>query len=249
MSCKHYKRGATIVAPCCDKVYACRFCHNDDEMHEIDRRAIKEMICLTCSFRQPIAQYCSRPGCLIKIARYYCDICKFLDDSPTKNIYHCVPCGICRVRGENEDYFHCDKCNICMSLSLKDSHPCTERALESNCPVCSEWMQESTTPCVRLPCKHFMHYTCLEEYARNSSNYICPICSRSIISVEHRRILSTQIDDFIEVNPTPPEYKDWKVEILCNDCLEKADVAFQITKYYKCTKCMNYNTTVVGEKR
>jgi RING finger/CHY zinc finger protein 1 len=67
--------------------------------------------------------------------------------------------------------------------------------------------------------------------------------------MEHRRLLSVQIDHFLEANPTPPEYKDWKVEILCNDCLEKTDVEFQITKYHKCPKCMNYNTTVVGEKR
>ncbi|CAG8540255.1 6474_t:CDS:2 [Racocetra fulgida] len=32
----------------------------------------------------------------VKLARYYCDKCKFWDDHPLRDIYHCDHCGICR---------------------------------------------------------------------------------------------------------------------------------------------------------
>jgi hypothetical protein len=30
--CSHYRRRCKLVAPCCDKAYWCRHCHNDSEM-------------------------------------------------------------------------------------------------------------------------------------------------------------------------------------------------------------------------
>jgi hypothetical protein len=34
--------------------------------------------------------------------------CRLWDDSPTKSIYHCADCGVCRVgKGLGKDFFHC----------------------------------------------------------------------------------------------------------------------------------------------
>ena len=55
-------------------------------------------------------------------------------------------CGICRIgKGLGIDYFHCKKCNVCMAISLKGRHKCIERNLESDCPICGEYMFTSTT--------------------------------------------------------------------------------------------------------
>ena len=41
VGCEHYVRRCLLVAPCCDKAYVCRHCHNDAEAHEMDRHAVK----------------------------------------------------------------------------------------------------------------------------------------------------------------------------------------------------------------
>jgi C4-type Zn-finger protein len=82
----------------------------------------------------------------------------------------------------------------------RDSHKCMERALESNCPVCSEWMHSSTLPCTRLRCGHFMHESCLNDYVRNSHNYNCPVCSRSILADSQRSSISRSIEAFVRRN-------------------------------------------------
>lgn len=43
-----------VQSPCCGKVYKCRVCHDEQEFHKIDRFKVKEVICRTCSTRQPV---------------------------------------------------------------------------------------------------------------------------------------------------------------------------------------------------
>ena len=56
MSCVHYERKCNIVAPCCNRVFGCRVCH--DEMTPfpghgpMDRFKIKEVVCKDCNTRQ-----------------------------------------------------------------------------------------------------------------------------------------------------------------------------------------------------
>ena len=57
--CKHYKRKARLVAPCCNKVYPCRFCHDEVETHELDRKTVNEVVCIACGHRQGILQTCT----------------------------------------------------------------------------------------------------------------------------------------------------------------------------------------------
>ena len=40
----------------------------------------------------------------------------------------------------------------------------------------------------------------------------------------------------------PEEYKDTKMLVICNDCLEMSEVPFHILGG-KCTECRSYNTT------
>ena len=43
-----------LQAPCCDKVYTCRFCHDDGEDHEIDRHKVIRLECLNCRKQQQV---------------------------------------------------------------------------------------------------------------------------------------------------------------------------------------------------
>ena len=65
--CVHYRRKARLVAPCCNKVYACRFCHDDVENHELDRKTVREVVCIACGHRQGITQSCT--NCDIVLAK------------------------------------------------------------------------------------------------------------------------------------------------------------------------------------
>ena len=53
--------GLSVQAPCCGKVYTCRFCHNEEEEHELDRKKVSEVVCMMCERRQVVGGSCS--GC------------------------------------------------------------------------------------------------------------------------------------------------------------------------------------------
>ena len=94
---------------------------------------------MVCQKVQPVGQECI--DCHAIMARYYCPDCKLWDNDPNKSIFHCHDCGICRVgKGLGKDFFHCKKCNICLAMSMKGNHKCIERNLESDCPICGEFM-------------------------------------------------------------------------------------------------------------
>ena len=51
------------------------------------------------------------------------------------------------------------KCNACVSLQ-HGKHECSERGMDSECPVCKEFLADSETPVKELPCGHLMHAGC-----------------------------------------------------------------------------------------
>lgn len=79
-----------------------------------------------------------------------------------REIYHCPFCNLCRVgKGLGRDYFHCMTCNACMSMQLT-VHKCREKGMESDCPICHDFLFTSNTPVKALPCGHFMHSDCFK---------------------------------------------------------------------------------------
>lgn len=160
--CTHYKRNCAIVAPCCQKVFNCRFCHDQASDHEINRYEIKEMVCLNCMKKQKISNKCE--NCGKQMAQYYCNICHLFDDDKEKKIYHCQFCNICR-RGEGLgiDFFHCMECNACMHMNLYKRHKCREKCMEQDCPVCKCSLFYSCQEIRELPCGHFLHASCFKS--------------------------------------------------------------------------------------
>ena len=74
LGCAHYKRHCRLVAPCCAKVYNCRFsdrkfadrsiftilrfCHDEAEpTHSLDRKKVEEVECLKCKARYRVQSW------------------------------------------------------------------------------------------------------------------------------------------------------------------------------------------------
>jgi hypothetical protein len=54
-ACVHYERNCNIVAPCCNRVFGCRICHDELSLQghpPMNRFMIREVVCKNCSMRQ-----------------------------------------------------------------------------------------------------------------------------------------------------------------------------------------------------
>ncbi|KAL7248014.1 hypothetical protein ACSBR2_002833 [Camellia fascicularis] len=241
--CSHYRRRCKIRAPCCDEIFDCRHCHNESKnslevnplnRHDIPRHELKRVICSLCHTEQDVQQNCIQCG--VCMGKYYCSKCKFFDDDVSKNQYHCDKCGICRTGGK-ENFFHCNKCGCCYSRLMKDSHICIEKAMHHNCPVCFEYLFETTKDITVLPCGHTIHLQCVKEMEQHFQ-YSCPVCSKSYCDMSQ---VWQRLDHEVASTPMPQLYKNKMVWILCNDCGETSEVNFHIVAH-KCVKCNSYNT-------
>ncbi|KAF3907269.1 hypothetical protein ABW20_dc0107743 [Dactylellina cionopaga] len=235
LGCAHYRRNVKLQCSTCEKWYPCRFCHDDKEEHSLIRKDTKNMLCMFCGTAQPAAQTCRQ--CVRYAASYYCDKCKLWDDDPTRTIYHCNDCGICRIgRGLGKDFFHCKKCGVCMSIELEGYHRCIERSTDCDCPICGEYLFTSVNTVVFMICGHSIHLDCYNEHLKSS--YRCPTCAKSVFNMESR---FRNLDYEIQRQPLPDPYKHWHCHIICNDCSAKSDVPFHFLGL-KCDTCKSYNT-------
>ncbi|KAM0830804.1 hypothetical protein ACQ4PT_065971 [Festuca glaucescens] len=236
--CEHYKRNCKLVAACCNKLFTCRFCHDKVSDHTMERKATQEMMCMVCLKVQPVGPNCQTPSCNgLSMAKYYCNICKFFDDERT--VYHCPFCNLCRLgKGLGVDFFHCMKCNCCLGMKLTE-HKCREKGLETNCPICCDFLFTSSAAVRALPCGHFMHSACFQAYT--CSHYTCPICCKSLGDMA---VYFGMLDALLAAEELPEEYRDRCQDILCNDCERKGRSQFHWL-YHKCGSCGSYNTRVI----
>ena len=106
LGCKHYERNIKVNCPDCGRWYACRHCHDEAENHVLDRKGIRNMLCMLCGHSQTAGEYCSHCG--QQAASYYCSACKLWENDGRRKIYHCNDCGICRRgAGLGKDFVHC----------------------------------------------------------------------------------------------------------------------------------------------
>ncbi|RLN16885.1 hypothetical protein C2845_PM02G12630 [Panicum miliaceum] len=259
--CEHYRRGCRVVAPCCGEVFGCRHCHNDAknslevdprDRHEIPRHEIKK-----------VQQNCSNCGACM--GKYFCEICKFFDDDALDmeivvlyfvkktmlpNLIDILLCSSYQranttvmdvayagKTGGADNFFHCDKCGCCYSNVLKDSHRCVERAMHHNCPVCFEYLFDSTKDISVLQCGHTIHLECMNEM-RAHHHFSCPVCSRSACDMTDTW---RKLDEEVAATPMPEIYLTKMVWILCNDCSATSSVRFHVLGQ-KCPGCSSYNT-------
>lgn len=238
--CNHYLRRCKIVSPCCNQIFPCRLCHDEQKFdfeidiklkHKLDRFKIKEIICNNCNKRQTPKQYCE--NCDSCFGLYFCNICNLFDDID-KQQYHCDKCGICRINGK-ESSIHCDNCNICLSLSNYNGHKCIDTR-EILCPICMGEIFTSTNNIMPMICGHYIHRKCFQDLIQVS--YKCPLCLQSIIDTKD---LIKIIDEEIQLTEMPEDYKNMLVRILCNDCHLESEIPYHVVGL-KCGGCGSYNT-------
>mmetsp|Transcript_45960 Transcript_45960/g.115708 ORF Transcript_45960/g.115708 Transcript_45960/m.115708 type:complete len:401 (-) Transcript_45960:313-1515(-) len=243
LGCKHYERGCKVKAECCEKFFGCRRCHDETvSSHHIDRYAIREMLCMHCDTVQPIGQVCQNKECGMCMASYYCDVCKFHDDSG-RSVFHCDDCKLCRVgEGLGIDFFHCHECGHDMAIGLKDNHTHIENNLKSNCPICSEFLFTSTRGVSIMPCGHAIHLHCYRKLSRTSIS--CPLCNKTFLPDETAKAHWAQMDQARKAQPMPTLYAKAKTRTLCNDCGWKG-----ISDYHyfgiSCGECTSFNTVIL----
>lgn len=120
---------------------------------------------------------------------------------------------------------------------MKDTHICVERAMHHNCPVCFEYLFDTTKDMTVLSCGHTIHLQCVKEMEQRFQ-YSCPVCSKSYCDMSR---VWLKLDQEVASMPMPETYENKMVWILCNDCGETSEVNFHIVAH-KCTKCTSYNT-------
>lgn len=238
--CAHYSRRCWIRAECCGRYYPCRRCHDEAEGHEIDRRATRVVACVACGDdQQPVAESCRTCG--VRFARYFCSPCRLYNDAPDTQAYHCDECGICRV-GRAEDNYHCERCATCVPIQARDVHPCRERNLDNNCPICGDHLATSTAQTIFLKCSHPIHVACLEQYM--TRHFVCPVCSKCIHDRATMDKWYRHLDERIMQERMPEEYANRVSRILCNDCETKCLARFHF-RFHRCADCYGYNTRVL----
>jgi hypothetical protein len=256
--CSHYKKHNNQVSKCCNKVYPCRLCHDENENHIMDRHDIDYMKCDYCHSFQKVNSSCQNPECYKFYVKqdYFCRICNLWSDNKSFDkviinsilvadidtrveVYHCSDCGICRL-GKAEDYKHCHTCNLCIKKNIFETHPCKINIKEQNCPICLKdiWSAVNDSPYI-LKCGHSMHTSCFYQSIQ-SQNFFCSLCKKSMIDLSsHWRI----VDDTIVTHQMPEEFQDWTSEIHCNECEKKSNAKYHFA-YHKCQHCQGYNTVI-----
>lgn len=236
MNCKHYIRWLIPVCSECNKPYDCHHCHNEEELHEMDRNKVKLMKCLFCNVYQPKNDKCINPECFKKKHRYYCGKCSLWEHKANRDIYHCDKCGICRV-GRKEMFIHCDKCNICWDKRHYNNHPCKINQRNSNCMICLEKSWDSQDSFQILNCGHSYHVKCLQEWFKE--NYTCPTCKKTAFKPI---FMWNAIEAYVNNTRYEDEWMDkWKSNIYCNDCEKKSETKYH-PGYHKCQECNSWNT-------
>ncbi|GFH57675.1 RING finger and CHY zinc finger domain-containing protein 1 [Chaetoceros tenuissimus] len=240
--CVHYERKCNVVAPCCGKLFGCRVCHDEltNGAHgQMDRFAIREIVCKECNTRQTCSNRCINPQCGITFAEYHCHKCNLwmaLANQP----FHCDKCGFCRVGGQ-QHYRHCDQCSMCINANTFDQHNCLRDKYKNNCPVCREDMHTSRHAPQDLPCGHAIHAHCFRRLA--SYDYRCPVCKKTVVS--HRSMAAAWAERASDIDSQPmPNDLARVVDIMCNDCEEKSKNLSWHFLGVQCPKCSSFNTVV-----
>jgi hypothetical protein len=68
-----------LQTPCCNKIYTCRFCHDENESHCVNRKDVTELVCTNCDTRQKVQAECENCSLRFgKVSLILCTVCCLL---------------------------------------------------------------------------------------------------------------------------------------------------------------------------
>ncbi|CAL6029738.1 CHY_zinc finger domain-containing protein [Hexamita inflata] len=246
--CDHYYRDAFPVCKICNKVYPCRFCHDDEVFdHRMDRKLFTDMQCLFCNEIGPIGTHCSKCG--KQVSNICCQTCHTLCQIPNsvKPAYHCDECGLCRV-GLKEYSKHCQKCNSCYDSRNQSEHKCVDSC---TCPVCQQDLSETITPEFSLKCdpRHRIHAACYDQLLHNGT-FVCPLDHKIIIDDDQYAMLRGKVYHIYrsnEINYYGDEQLIMLKKAQCYDCNKYSYDVYVPQVPQICHRCFGVNTKDVTE--
>jgi len=239
LGCEHRKTNCKLRAPCCNRYYCCRNCHDAMRGHAMDCHSLDvRMLCMLCGAEQAPARDCV--ACGAAMAHYYCALCALWDDTPGREAFHCAECGTCR-RGARADHHHCVPCGTCIPAAVRDTHVThVVNNTRAACPICQYNMHGSIEPVCFLPCGHAIHVACHKQHSKTSTN--CSICRQPTTS-------DMSDDAFIAAwvaqQPTPPAWRGVRAAVTCRTCTESSEVPYHILGN-RCGKCASFDTQITG---
>ncbi|GKY99510.1 hypothetical protein MPSEU_000905200 [Mayamaea pseudoterrestris] len=210
----------------------------EDTHHEIDRFAIREVICRECFTRQS-SKTNQCVSCGTPFGAYHCNVCN-LWMSDEEAPYHCADCGFCRVGGAH-NFQHCHECGMCIDKTLYDNHNCKAGKYRSNCPVCQEYLFSSRSASHEMPCGHAIHWDCFRQLAAHDSR--CPVCKKTAETRERMLPTWSAMAAGVALQPVPPELCR-VVNITCNDCEQQERNRAWHFLGVQCNNCQSFNTVV-----
>jgi len=165
------------------------------------------------------------------------------------NKIRCIKCS-----EQNDIDYNCKKCKIrfkkklckiCKLWCNHESHKSEKYYETLDCPICLEDIFNLKNNAVSLICSHRMHATCLDQLIKNTDKTkkipACTLCKKSCVVFKH---FENYFDVKLKEYPMPDYYKNWKSNIICNDCQEKSTTQYHNT-YHKCYNCKSYNTSIL----
>lgn len=110
--CEHFNRKCKLRAPCCNKLFWCHHCHNNDpnKWHKMVLKYVTQVVFMVCNMEQQVDKICG--NCEVKMWEYFCGIWNLFGDDPSRHKFHCYKSGICK-RSAREEKYHFHKCGCC----------------------------------------------------------------------------------------------------------------------------------------
>lgn len=236
--CSHYeKKCYAFKFTCCNLIDPCKRCHMERNTCKPEDIKVIGIKCCECEMEQELSNCCKQ--CCVQFAPSHCVTCQIWT---SKQIHHCVDCGICRVGNANTLY-HCVKCGLCYNkLESEDEnsiHKCINKTnvkiTDEQCVVCAESIFNYQSESFYLNCLHIIHTKCFNEYI-SQGKYNCPHCKKSICDLTAQWNL---IREQIKLYPVPNEM----IPIELNDIVDTPFGKFLVKKI----NIVNENKMFEGE--
>jgi len=178
LGCGHYKRKCKVVAPCCDRAYTCRECHDEAEPdHEMDSKAVDTMVCMECNTRQHAARASLRLSLTIYTATaslVACILRALRFDHHSRSEHWVLSCaGDCSHCGAVMATYYCSICHLWDNNSANKIYHCPY------CNLCRQGQGLGLDSCHCMECNTCMH---LADFPRHRCRKLnpCPICQENL---------------------------------------------------------------------